>query len=192
MEQDYIEGKTFDKLDRERLLTKGEYENCTFSNCDFSNADFSNIKFVECEFKSCNLSLVKLINTALRFVKFQECKMLGLHFENCNDFGLSFSFDDCNLGQCSFYHTKLKKTVFKKSLLHEADFTDCDLNGSVFDHCDLTRATFENTVIEKVDFRTSFNYSIDPAINRIKKAKFSLHGVCGLLDKYDIEIDQTS
>jgi len=39
------------------------------------------------------------------------------------------------------------------------------------------------------DFRTSVNYSLDPERNRIKKARFSLSGIAGLLDKYDIEID---
>jgi len=47
---------------------------------------------------------------------------------------------------------------------------------------------FENTILEKVDFSTSFNYSIDPEMNKIKKAKFSLPEVIGLLNKYDIEI----
>ena len=55
--------------------------------------------------------------------------------------------------------------------------------------CHDTRATFSHTILEKADFRTSFNYSINPEINRIKKAKFSLIGIAGLLDKYDIEID---
>lgn len=94
-----------------------------------------------------------------------------------------------SLNHSSFYRTKIKKTVFKNSQLHEVDFTECDLTSSVFDNCDLKGATFENTIIEKADFRTSFNYSIDPQINRIKKARFSLTGIAGLLDKYDIEID---
>jgi hypothetical protein len=42
--------------------------------------------------------------------------------------------------------------------------------------------------MEKADFRSAFNYSINPEINRIKKAKFSLTGLQGLLGKYDIEI----
>jgi uncharacterized protein YjbI with pentapeptide repeats len=66
---------------------------------------------------------------------------------------------------------------------------ECDLTASVFDNCDFTRAIFENTIIEKTDFRTSFNYSINPEINRIKKAKFSLSGIIGLLAKYDIDIE---
>jgi len=36
--------------------------------------------------------------------------------------------------------------------------------------------------------RTAFNYSLNPELNKIKKAKFSLPAVVGLLDKYDIEI----
>jgi hypothetical protein len=42
--------------------------------------------------------------------------------------------------------------------------------------------------LEKTDFRSSFNYSIDPEVNRIKKAKFDRAGLAGLLDKYDLEI----
>jgi len=68
------------------------------------------------------------------------------------------------------------------------DLTECDLASAVFDHCDLAGATFENTILEKADLRTSFNYSIDPERNRVKKAKFSLQGLPGLLNKYDIEI----
>lgn len=193
METIYLEDKTFDKTDfTQNLLAKGDYENCTFVNCDFSNADLTDIRFSECEFFGCNMSLAKLTKTAFRDIKFKDCKMLGLHFENCNQFGLSFCFDNCNLNHSSFYQTKLKKTILKNSQIHEADFTECDLTCSVFDKCDLTRATFENTIIEKADFRTSFNYSINPESNRIKKARFSLSGIVGLLEKYDIEIDRTN
>lgn len=115
--------------------------------------------------------------------------MLGLHFDSCNEFGLSFSFENCILNHSTFFKTKIKKTIFKNTQLQEVDFTECDLADSLFDNCDLTRATFDNTVIEKVDFRTSYNYSIDPEKNRIKKAKFSIHGISGLLEKYNLIID---
>ena len=117
--------------------------------------------------------------------------MLGLHFENCNQFGLSFNFEHCSLDHSSFFQTKIKKTLFKDSQLRETDFAGCDLTSAVFDNCDLERATFENTILEKADFRTSVHYSIDPEINRLKKAKFSLSGLVGLLEKLDIEIDKT-
>jgi fluoroquinolone resistance protein len=60
----------------------------------------------------------------------------------------------------------------------------------VFDNCDLSKASFDNTILEKADFRTAFNYSINPESNKIKKAKFSVSGIAGLLDKYDIHIEQ--
>jgi hypothetical protein len=43
--------------------------------------------------------------------------------------------------------------------------------------------------LEKADFRSAFNFSIDPEMNRMKKAKFSRTGVFGLLHKYNIEIE---
>lgn len=68
------------------------------------------------------------------------------------------------------------------------DFMKADLTEVIFDRCDLYRALFSQTVLEKADFRTSFNYSLDPEKNKIKKAMFSLEHVKGLLDKHDIVV----
>ncbi|MFA6945248.1 MAG: pentapeptide repeat-containing protein [Pedobacter sp.] len=188
----YSVDKIFDRNNfREEPLELGEYENCVFRQCDFSNTDLSEIKFTTVEFIGCNLSLAKVTKTAFRDIIFKECKILGLHFENCNEFGLAFSFENCQLNHSSFYKTTIKKTNFKNSSLKETDFTECDLTNSVFENCDLTGATFDHTNLEQVDFRTSVNYSIDPVNNRIRKAKFSIMGISGLLDKYDIKIENS-
>ena len=198
MKQVFIEEKTFDKIDfTQNPLSQGDYEYCNFVNCNFSKSDLSDIKFLECEFLGCNLSLVNLSRTSFKEIKFKDCKMLGLNFGDCNEFGFVVYFDTCILNHSSFYNitaplkkrVRLRQTVFKNSQLHEVDFTECDLSSSVFDNCDLTRTIFEHTILEKADFRNSFNYSIDPELNRIKKAKFSQSGIAGLLDKYDIEIE---
>lgn len=170
-------------------LRKGEYENCTFHQCDFSGSDLSHVKFIDCVFKSCNLSLAKLNETTFQSVKFKDCKMLGLRFDTCNEFGLSFSFDQCQLNHSSFFKLKIKKSIFKNSQMEEIDFAETDLSGSVFDNCDLLQSIFENSLLEKVDFRTAYNYSFDPEKNRIKKARFSNSGISGLLDKYNIIIE---
>src|SRR5688572_11249298 len=160
-----------------------------FSNqCNLSNSDLSEVRFIDCEFRQCDISLAKLNETSFRDVKFRGCKMLGLQFDTCHDFGLAFSFDGCVLNHSSFYGAKVKKAMFKETKLQEVDFTACDLSSAVLDRCDLDRAIFENTLLEKADLRTSFNYSIDPELNKIRKAKFSLDGIPGLLGKYDIEI----
>ncbi len=191
MEPHYQADHSFDKIDF--TLTppeKGEYEQCTFINCDLSQADLSDTKFIDCTFSGCNLSLARFKNTTFfQSVQFRDCKMLGLRFDQCSRFGFAIAVEQCNLSSASFYQLKLGKIVFKNVQLHEADFTECDLSGAVFDHCDLAGATFEQTILEKADFRTAFNFSIDPATNRIKKARFSLAGLPGLLGRYDIEID---
>lgn len=72
--------------------------------------------------------------------------------------------------------------------MHEVDFVESDLSNAVFDNCDLRGAIFDKSILEKADFRTAYNYSINPENNRLKKARFSISGVAGLLDKYGIEI----
>lgn len=188
-----IDSLTYERVNfTESPLIKGEYENCSFNGCDFSYTDLSEMKFIDCSFKSCNLSLVKLIKTVFRDTQFIECKMLGLHFDDCSRYGLGFSFEGCSLNYSSFVKTRITRTLFKNSQLQEVDFSECDMTGSIFENCDLLRATFNHTIIEKVDLRTAYNYIIDPENNRVKKARFSLPGVTGLLGKYDIDIDGIS
>jgi uncharacterized protein YjbI with pentapeptide repeats len=186
----YIEGKKFEKTDfTENALAKGEYGSCVFINCNFSNADLSGINFSECEFTGCNLTLAKTSKTSFINAKFRDCKLTGLRFDTCNDFLFTADFENCMLNISSFYKLKIKKIKFKSCMLHEADFTEADLSGSLFENCDLARAIFQNTILEKADFRSAYNYSLDPGMNKVKKAKFSTAGLVGLLDKYDIDVE---
>lgn len=186
----YAQDQTFSHFDNnENPLEKGVYENCTFEHCNFYEANLSDYQFAECIFTGCNLSLAKLFGTAFRDVTFTDCKMLGLHFEQGNAFGLSFHFERCALNHSSFYQLKLKKTSFIQCQLQEVDFTETDLTEAVLADCDLLRATFDHTILEKADLRTAFHYSLHPETNRIRKARFSLPGLPGLLDRYDIDIE---
>ena len=190
MSQAFTQDQIFDKLDfTQEPLPKGEYENCMFTNCNFEETNLNDIKFMDCNFQDCNWSLVQLNGTVLREVKFKDCKMLGLQFETCNDFGLSFSFENCQLNHSTFFQMNIKKTIFRNCQLREIDFSESNLSNVIFDNCDLAQAIFINTVLDKADFRTAYNYSIDPESNRLKKAKFSIMGISGLLDKYDLIIE---
>lgn len=93
------------------------------------------------------------------------------------------------MDMASFHRLKLKGTIFKNCRLQDVDFTETDLTSSVFDNCDLQSALFGHTILEKADFRSSVKYSIDPEENRIKKAKFSVFGLAGLLGKYNITVE---
>lgn len=187
-----IADQLYEKIDfKAQPLSKGEYEYCTFTGCDFSGTDMGNCRFIECTFSGCNLSMVKLTDTALRDVAFKDCKMLGLRFDTCNKFALAFTLENCTLNHSSFYKLKMIKAVIRNCQMHDMDLTECDLTSAVLDKCDLQQAIFDGTILEKADMRTAYNYSIDPERNKIKKAKFSLSGIAGLLDKYGITIDIT-
>lgn len=186
---EYIKDQSFKKTDFTGLDVSDEYDHCQFINCNFTESNMSEARFSNCEFLYCDLSLAKLHKTSFQDVLFRECKMLGIRFDVCNKLVLSFRFEDCNLSHSVFYQLKIKKTSFIHCKLKEADFNLCDLSESVFEDCDLERAVFNYTNLEKADLRSAFNYSIDPENNRIRKAKFSIEGVRGLLDKYGIIIE---
>lgn len=184
-----IEEVTFEKEDYSiESLERGDYELCTFINCNFANSDLSNIRFIDCEFHDCNLSAVKLGGTGLQDVRFNNCKMLGLHFDECSDFLFQVAFDNCMLNHSSFFKKKLVKTRFSQCKLQEVDFTDCNLSSADFDQSDIIGATFTNCTLAKADFRTALNLSIDPERNRMKGAQFSQQNVVGLLNKYQIKV----
>ena len=78
---------------------------------------------------------------------------------------------------------------FNDCLLKEVDFSETSLMSAVFKNCDLSGTIFNRTFLENADFRTANNFSIDPENNSIRKAKFSIMGSIGLLNKYDIKIE---
>lgn len=185
----YFSDQVFENTDYTiKPLPIAEYEACRFTTCNFSATLLNNFSFIDCVFENCNLSNVSLSETIIRDIEFNSCKMLGLHFDSCNSFLFSATFNSCTLNFSSFYKLKLKNFIFKNCTLHEVDFADADLCGASFTNCDLKDATFDNTVLEKADLSTSFNYTIDPEKNKIKKAKFSADGLHGLLTKYGIVV----
>lgn len=173
-------------------LTPGDYEDCVFSGCDFTNISLAGFVFSGCRFTGCNLSNVNLSATSFKDTEFTGSKLLGLHFDDCNDVLFSVSFCNCMLNLSSFYRRKMKKTVFKGCSLVDVDFVEADLSGALFENCDFTGAIFQNTKLDGADLRTSSGYSIDPEKNQVRKARFSVSGVAGLLDKYDISIDYSA
>lgn len=166
----------------------GEYEECVFSHVDFGGANLTDFNFSGCVFEHCNLSGVRLDGAILRDCKFEHCKLLGLRFETCNTLIFSVSFADCLLDHSSFYQLKLKKMPLQRCSLKEVDFTEADLTEVKFLDCELLDALFNRSHLEKADFTTARHYRIDPNTNNIKKAKFSLEGLPGLLSSYNIEI----
>ena len=134
------------------------------------------------------LSSADISNAAFKRVDFKSSKLLGLHFDYCNQFLFAVSFVECNLNMASFYRLKLKSTLFDSCSLKEVDFTAADLTQAKFLNSDLADAKFDQTNLQKADLSSAYNYIINPETNRIKKAVFSSSGIAGLLAHYDIVI----
>ncbi len=190
MSKDFIADEKYNGIDfTKKTFPKADYDNCNFSNCNFSNTNLSEITFSDCSFKNCDFSLAKLEKTAFQNIEFTGCKLLGLFFETCNSLLYSAKFKGCILNLSSFYALDLKETIFSDCSMQKVDFTEANLTLSRFEKCDLAGAIFRDTNVEKVDFKTAYNFAIDPEINRIRKAKFSLDTVHGLLTKYQIILE---
>lgn len=182
--------KVFEKVAfSETGLSGEEFEDCTFINCNFSDSDLSDTRFTDCKLIDCNLSMAKVIHAGMRNVTFLNCKVVGVDFSNCLPLLFAVSFEKCSLDYSVFIKNRLKKTKFKECSIREADFTEADLTGASFDNCDLSHTVFSRTNLSQTDFRTSRNYSINLEMNTVRKAKFSISEIDGLLSQYDIVIE---
>jgi fluoroquinolone resistance protein len=180
-----FQNKTFSPDD----INNNEFSNCTFHTCDFSNGIFSSGIFIDCIFESSNLTMAKLFICQLNNNTFKNSKVLGVNFSDCDDVPFSVRFEGCILDYCSFSKKKMPKTSFVSCSMKGADFSEADLSKSVFSNTDLMNAVFHRTILKEANFATASNYIIDPETNTIKKAVFSVHGLSGLLNTYDIIIE---
>ena len=83
----------------------------------------------------------------------------------------------------------LKDTVFKSCQIFDCHFLKTNLTKAEFEDSNLKGTRFENTNLSFTSFKTAKNYSIDPNQNTLKKTKFSIPEVIGLLDTFDIKLE---
>ena len=114
--------------------------------------------------------------------------MLGVLFQNCNDFLLAISFTDCVLNLSSFYQLKISGTKFSNCKMHHVDFTEATAKNTSFLNCDLDQSIFYKTNLENSNFQSAFNVVFDPSNNQIKNAIFSKDNCFGLLKAFKIKI----
>lgn len=176
------------KNDRFLPLRPGRYTECRFININFTNSDLSKRTFIDCVFQECDMSLLQLKDCGMQNAQFTQCRLMGVRFDQCKPFLLKFTFDNCLLDLASFAGLKIPETQFNNSSLRETDFSKTDLSGSLFRNCNLERAVFSGTNLQSTDLTSAFNLTIDPEVNNIRKAKFTIQSLPGLLTRYNIEI----
>jgi uncharacterized protein YjbI with pentapeptide repeats len=185
----FPEENAVERWDARHLAGQTEFEGYHFINCDFSEADLSHKRFADCLFERCNLSGVRLAGTALQNVAFEECKLLGLQFTACRDMLFGVHFDRCQMRYASFAGRVMPATRFVHCSLDEADFADADLSAAVFQDCSLAGAIFQKTQLAGADFSTATGFIIDPESNPLQNARFSLHGLLGIVAKYGLVVE---
>lgn len=189
MELYFYDGEVFEKMTHAgEQITEREFQKCTFKNCDFSKTDFATTSFHECVFEGCNLSMMKVRATTLNNVVFKDCKILGVNFNECQEFLFSVGFESCVLNYAIFDTRKMPKTKFIASSLIDASFFQVNLAGSSFKGSDLTGSQFNSCDLTDANFVSAYNYAIDPEVNTMKHASFSIDSLSGLLEKYNIKV----
>lgn len=165
-----------------------EFECCTFTNCNFSQCIFVAVTFIDCTFNDCTFSKAKINYVAFRTVTFNRCEIKEVNFAMCDKLIFEIAFTDCILDFSKFYTLKIKGTSFTNCSLIAVDFMATDLTEVIFENCDLYRSEFAKAVANKANFKTSYNYTIDPKVTKLKKAVFALEGLKGLLYKHEIVV----
>ncbi|NDW17321.1 pentapeptide repeat-containing protein [Dysgonomonas sp. 216] len=184
-EDECFESRTFEVKE----VSGAVFDNCTFKKCDLSEMKLFGTRFVDCSFVDCNLAMITLNEVQLANAEFDNCKILGVDFSLCSTFLFSVKFNKSVVDYSLLKGLKISGTSFIDCSLKYTDFADADLSKSQFIRSNLEGAMFENTNLREVDFTTAYGYSIDLDRNVMKKARFSLQGVMGLLGKYDIRIE---
>ncbi|HVN47817.1 MAG TPA: pentapeptide repeat-containing protein [Bacteroidota bacterium] len=183
-----FENTTFDQEHLPATLEQ-EYSHCIFRKCDLTNAGFLSTRLEDCTFDSCNLSMVKFNGTVLNDIQLANCKVVGVDFSKCSKMAFSLKFENCILDYAIFHKNNLKNFMFTECRMNGTSFLETNLTSVKFIRCDLEKAAFERSNLEKADFTSSRNYTINPETNKLKKTKFSLPDVVGLLGNLDIIIE---
>lgn len=187
---DFIENAEFEKMTFDQLPSGvREFEDCTFRLCDFQGTSITGYQFNRCIFCDCNLALTQWPESQLSQTEFHGCKLTGARLDRLSKFNLSMTFVNCNLDHAVFVGLKIPSTRFESSMLRQTDFSDADMAKSTFLKSDLQDAVFAHTNLERADFRSATNVSPDPDANRMRRAKFDLTQLPGLLRRFDLDVD---
>lgn len=174
------------------LIENKLFEGCRFIRANFSESQFIRCKFVDCEFDNCNLTAVQFTSSLFNNSTFFESKVTGvnwamLHGPNIR-LSSPFHFYNSIISHSSFYGLELQELVIEACIAHDVDFREADLRRANFKLTDFENSQFVHTKLYQTDFTEAHNYSIDPTLNDIRKAKFSLPDAIHLLDGFDIQI----
>ena len=175
--------------DRSRIHSS-EFIDCSFIDCTFIEAELKDCRFVNCKFRNCDLSLGKIIGSTFINTSFDQSKIIGGNWAqadwSASDLGTPISFNKSALNHSTFIGLSLQGIQIIDCQAVNVDFREADLTKADFAGSDLSESLFIHTNLSAADLSRARNYQINPGMNTLEKAKFSLPEAMSLLDSMDI------
>jgi fluoroquinolone resistance protein len=179
------------RLDGHQIISS-EFVDCTFNQCSFVETELIKCRFVNCVFRDCDLSLVKIPETMLPSICFEDSKIIGVNWTQADwtsaALGKPLHFSKSTLNHNTFIGLSLKGMQILNCNVVNVDFREADLTGSDFSGSDLTDSLFLHTKLREANLAQARNYSINPGLNDLQAAKFSMPEAIALLYNMDIEL----
>ena len=194
--ENYYEDQKFNNLVIDKKEIQGiTFQNCTFNNCSFRETIFRMCKFRVCTFKEGDLSLIQVDGSTFTRTRFEDLKLIGVNWvmgswgkKEIQQSLKSVDFENCVLNYSTFMGLTLQRSLIRKCIAKEVDFSDADLKLADCTYTDFENSRFSNTDLTEADLRGATNYFIVPHLNILKKTKFSLPDALSLLYNLDIII----
>ena len=193
-EQNFFD-EQFQRLSQESsTIDSSKFDGCSFADCNFNGTSFRSCRFIDCSFYGCDLSLAQVVNCTFTRVAIESCKSIGINWAQANwsDTGIQkkVSFVESAINHSIFIGLDLTGIKIINCSVHEVDFRESDLTKADFSGSDLTKSIFGNTILSGADLSHARNYQINPCVNKLTGAKFSLPEALALLYSMDILIDE--
>ena len=188
-DRDTYEHQTFSGITLgEETVSGVTFEECTFENCSFISTKFEACRFLTSTFRGCILSAVVPMNSRFDEATFENCKVMGIDWTRTSE-TRKLRFANCQLNYSNFRFLSLPGLKMERCEVKDADFIEARLKGASFARSDLEKTRFFKTDLTEADFRGAYNYAIDPAVNTLKKARFSLPEAIALLESLEIILE---
>lgn len=174
-EQDDLSGQVFRRvafLDVD--LTEATARGATFEECTFRDVDLNATRFTDTAFLNCTFARSSFFGS-----RFEGCKLTGSTFDRCRFSALEVIGGDW--GFVGLAGADLRKAVFRRVRMREADLSGARLAGAVLHHVDLGGASLHQTDLSGCDLRGSDLSAVDPLSARLGKAVVDLDQAVGLV-----------
>jgi uncharacterized protein YjbI with pentapeptide repeats len=174
-------------------LASCEFDECRFVGCRLTESELRGCRFVDCAFEQCDLSLMHLPRSTLSACRFEDSKIIGVNWTEAawpeTRLWVPIGFERCVLNHSTFLGLNLSEVRIVRCTVHDVDFREADLTKADFTDSDLRGSHFVNTDLTGADLRSARSYRIDPRVNTLKGARFSLPEAVSLLEGLGIDLN---